>query len=213
MQPDAERRVEIYRTARNPLPYLPFKCAKRRAEKNGFQLISNRLADALLHSYLRTQLPVVFWTGTIVAYPKLGEALRKVMLYKDPFSRTNYVLDIPGRFVGRENCALVMLPGTYTLGDTGRKYREYFAIEEPRLTSHFPNELVGSFPIHRELRIPVESGTGIERELWRCPCEYIGPVVRMHADHEGENWRDNVYICLPPSKPLPAVVEKLDKAA
>jgi len=205
MEQVQERRVKIFRNKDAP---LPFKKAKRLAEKEGYRLISNRLADSLLHSYMRTQLPTIFWSGTVVAYPKMGEGFKHIVKYTDPISKTNYILEVPGRFVGLKNCALVMLPGTYTLGDTGRKYREYFAQTDLRLLNAFPNITVGSFPIHHELQIPVENGRGIERELWRSPQEYVGPVVRMHAEHEGENWRDNVYICLPPSKPLPVVVEE-----
>ena len=206
-----KRVVSILRNNNRP---LPFKAAKRISEKEGYLLISNRLADALLHSYMRASLPVIFWTGTIVAYPASGTPFKSFICYTDPHSKTKYVLDVPNRFVGRENCALVMMPDAYLLGPNGRKFTEYFALSEPIIVPHFPNTGVGSFGSHGLTQIPVENGEGKKRELWRAlSSEYVGPVVRMHANHEGENWRDNIYICLPPSKPLPVVVEKIKDVA
>ena len=199
--------MRILRTAEHP---LSFKNAKRISEKEGCRLISNRLADTLLHSYMRMSLPTIFWTGTIVAYPRLSEPFGPTVNYQDSHSGTKYLLEVPSSFVGRRNCALVMMPDTYALADNGKKFREYFALVEPVLVPYFPNIGVGSFGSHKVTRIPVENGVGKERELWRTmSSEYVGPVVRMHADHEGENWRDNVYICLPHSKPLPVVAEDI----
>jgi len=201
-----ERRVRLLRGPDQP---LPFKKAKRLAESKGCRLISNRVADSLLHSYMRLSIPEIFWTGTIVAYPRTGEPFPPILQYNDSGSGTVYIFEIPKRFRGKKDSALVMFPDGYTIGDNGRKFREYAPLVEPVLMEGFPTTPVGAFGIHPITQLPVENGTGIERELWRTMGQYIGPVVRMHADHEGENWRDNVYICLPPSRLLPVIVEEI----
>src|SRR4030095_1998235 len=86
---------------------MPFPDAQK---KLGKKLITNRFADKLLvesrsWNSLRGSFPT--WTGTVIAYPKAGEAFGDTVSYTDTKDGKKYVFHTRD-FRGERNCAIMI---------------------------------------------------------------------------------------------------------
>ena len=163
------------------------------ANREGALIVPNSIHDRIL---TETNNPVFFknsfvWTGTLVIYEAPGRVFGETLIYAWEQNNVQYSIsfNVPDKFRGRKDCALVVQHPDFDLLPTGpNSYRlNVTDVNMLHLIEKFPST-GGTYPYEEQFRIPVQSTSSSNDQRWfwcvvgSC---YIGLVVRGG---------DNVYV-------------------
>jgi len=176
---------------------VPMVEALEKAKEAGAVIASNkRLDEALLKSKEWCSISGAFpcVSGTLVAYEKPDQKLKKTIEYRDPFNRLRFIFPVPEEHVGRKNALLVAEPPGYTLERDGKN--AIIIAAQVELIKRFPirngwyhgdpmhgipcgQEITAMIPCVSELTSVIDSDI---RYLLRTT-KRVGLVSRSYYDH------------------------------
>ena len=158
------------------------------AQKEGRLIIPNDIHDGILtkiddRTFINQNYPV--WTGTFVIYEAPDKKLGKNVIFSWKDNKVEYSIsfEVPKKFRGKSNCALVVEHPDFDLIDLGNnKYELKITDEKVHQIQDFPKS-DGWYMPNAETGIPhgeAVKGSSDSRYLWRLEdSSYLGPVARV----------------------------------
>jgi len=177
---------------------LTFFEAVALAKREGRIIVPNIVHDRILtettdKGFLKQAYREWKWTGTLVIYEKPDKRFGKKVTFrwKDNNDNIKYSVsfNVPEKFRGLANCALIIDYPDFDLMDLGNNKHEIKLVDGANI------HLIGGFPTksgwhkpHPETMIPHDeeiAGSKKARHLWRQDGAYIGCVARSYGGFAG----------------------------
>ncbi|NYZ74496.1 hypothetical protein H0O00_05105 [Candidatus Micrarchaeota archaeon] len=218
-KPETERTVRKVEVSGDELSYLRQRCEMLRSmtpeqalqviefhkDLNAFQaldlakrekklIVPNDVHDRIL---TETDKKYTVWTGTLVIYEAPDKSFGEKVVFDSEFNKPYTVsFEVPEKFRGKRNCALVVEHPDFEFVYSGNNRFELKTAEgHVSLLEYFPKASKEWYEYDERFRIPVGEPKRINRSLrrlYRNYAEYIGSLLREVNDFFGGYGRRGV---------------------